>query len=92
MLNNYFPINEKNAPGFYSAPFAPLMLGEIDYQQVLELGRNVRKRQKTYLRTCVPNVDSIRIFTGRILDMQGCEEITCGQQNSDKPAQMHRVK
>ena len=86
MLNNYFPINEKNAPGFYSAPFAPLMLGEIDYQQVLELGRIVRKRTYVHSRSLM------RVFTGRILDMQGCEEITCGQQNSDETAQMHRVK
>ena len=44
--------------------------------------------QKTYLQTCAPREDSdqpahsrslIRIFTGRILDSQGCPLSSCGQ-------------
>ena len=44
---------------------------------------------KTFLRTCVPGKDSdqlahlnslIRIFTGHILDSQGCKASTCIQQ------------
>ena len=46
------------------------------------------QRQK-YLRTCALSEDSdqtahsrslIRIFTGRILDSQGCEDSSCGQR------------
>ena len=42
-----------------------------------------------YLRTCAPNADSgqrahlrslIRIFTGRILDSQGCKVSSCGKR------------
>ena len=47
------------------------------------------QRQKTYLWTCAPSEDSdqtahsrslIRIFTGRILDSQGCKVSSCGQR------------
>ena len=46
------------------------------------------QREKTYLQTCAPNEDSdqpahprslIKIFTGRVLDSQGCEVSWCGQ-------------
>ena len=46
------------------------------------------QRQKTYLRTCGPSEDSdqpaisrslIRIFTGHILDSQGCKVSSNGQ-------------
>ena len=54
-----------------------------------------RKNQKTYLRTCAPSEDSdqtsqmrslIRIFTGRILDSQGCEI-----EDSDQTARMRKL-
>ena len=47
------------------------------------------QRQKTYLRTCIPSEDSdqpahsrslIRIFTGSILDSQGCKVCSSGQR------------
>ena len=46
-------------------------------------------RQKAYIQTCAHSEDSdqpahsrslIRIFTGRILDSQGCEDSSCGQR------------
>ena len=48
-----------------------------------------QQHEKTHLRTCPPSEDSdqpahsrslIRIFTGRILDSQGCKVSPCGQR------------
>ena len=62
------------------------------YQQIIlryERDSFEPKRQETYPRTCAPSEDSnqpahsrslIRIFSGRIFDLQGCNASSCGQR------------
>ena len=67
--------------------FSSCLLGAVEYHAFKhQTNRNVRK---TYHRTCGPSEDSdqtahsrslIRIFTGRILDSQGCKISSCGQR------------
>ena len=57
-------------------------------------------RQKTYLRACAPSEDSdqtahsrslIRIFTGRILNSQGCNFLRSDNEDSNQTALMRRL-